>query len=986
MKGPAMLKEARTLDDYVEAFESAHQERGGADLKEFLPAAEDPLHRVVLRELIRIDLEFGWESGRARSLEDYRLDFPGLFDDPESLQEIAFEEYRLRRRAGQSPSPQEYSSRYGVCTDGWPAPAEEEIGSPVSIQLEKAAHTYRAFRLAQSEPESIALESKPESIHLDWQPPSGLGQEVAKHRAPLPEPIDSAFRAAALFRHLHAANERQAEQLAESLTSMPKVGDDFLGFRLIGELGRGAFGRVFLARQAALARRPVALKVAPDVGDESQTLAQLQHTHIVPIYSVHRAGPLQAVCMPWVGGVTVADVLSDQHARNIRPEKGLDLLHLLTRKPRPRGVGPAPGPSEAIHSVLAGRSYSESVLWFGARLAEGLHHAHERGILHRDVKPANILITDEGLPMLLDFNVAEDVKQRGASEALIGGTLPYMAPESLAAFQGGKVEVDGRADVYSLGIVLFELLTGRFPFPLAHFTGSVDGTDGPLQRMLQDRRDRPPCPRRFVPGLSPATAAIVRHCLEPDSTRRYPSARALQEDIDRHLAQLPLRYAPDRSVRERLGKWYRRHPKMGLHLAAMAAALLLLASLAFGWRAMTLQRVADAKRRHASFVEKYREAQFLMSRRMEGDEKLRREGFAAGESALGLYNALEEEGWHEAPAVAALSEDEQQAVRKEAGELMIMLARLVAEDPAGNPTERAEKALAWNRRAQSAFPPGAAPESLWDQRVLLSESLGPKEYAAAVRERAEASAGAGAQDKVLKARVQVSARRYREAIELLEPVLQDEPNHFWASFLLGMCNDGLGRNQQSINCYTTCVALTPRFSAPYINRGLAYLRAKQFAKAKADFDVVLRLLPTRAETYLDRALARDALGDHRGAIDDLNLALKHHLGATRVYFLRSRIREVIGDKKGARSDREEGLKQKPTDEKSWIARGYARMVAEPDEALADFDEALKLNPESIPALMNKAHILVQDRRKRVAMGRASSRASQSEGNLTSVRP
>src|SRR5207247_10908638 len=113
---------------------------------------------------------------------------------------------------------------------------------------------------------------------------------------------------------------------------------------------------------------------------------------------------------------------------------------------------------------LEGFTYVEAVVWLGCCLADGLAHAHERGILHRDLKPANVLLTDEGQPMLLDFNLAEDVKLRGsAAAALIGGTLPYMAPEHLEAFRGGKRAVDGRSDVYALGIILYELLAGHFP-------------------------------------------------------------------------------------------------------------------------------------------------------------------------------------------------------------------------------------------------------------------------------------------------------------------------------------------------------------------------------------------------------------------------------------------------------------------------------------------------------------------------------------------
>src|SRR5438552_10311035 len=119
--------------------------------------------------------------------------------------------------------------------------------------------------------------------------------------------------------------------------------------------------------------------------------------------------------------------------------------------------------------------YEDSVLWMAARLADGLAHAHERCILHLDLKPANILLTDEGQPMLLDFNLSQNTKQpAGAAAASIGGTLPYMAPEHLEAFRGGTQAVDQRSDLYSFGVILYELLTRRPPFPAHRGLGMKD--------------------------------------------------------------------------------------------------------------------------------------------------------------------------------------------------------------------------------------------------------------------------------------------------------------------------------------------------------------------------------------------------------------------------------------------------------------------------------------------------------------------------------
>src|SRR5262249_47051255 len=121
--------------------------------------------------------------------------------------------------------------------------------------------------------------------------------------------------------------------------------------------------------------------------------------------------------------------------------------------------------NNAVLDMFAHMSYADAMLWVAARIAGALAHAHERGILHRHLKPANILLTNEGQPMLLDFNLAEEVKSRSAAtRAQLGGTLPYMAPEQLAVLSGehtllakNPATIDQRSDLYALGLILFEL-------------------------------------------------------------------------------------------------------------------------------------------------------------------------------------------------------------------------------------------------------------------------------------------------------------------------------------------------------------------------------------------------------------------------------------------------------------------------------------------------------------------------------------------------
>ena len=158
---------------------------------------------------------------------------------------------------------------------------------------------------------------------------------------------------------------------------------------------------------------------------------------------------------------------------------------------RRRGRGPSRSAANrrrsgsALRERLAAWTWPETVCWLGARLAEALDHAHRQGVLHRDVKPANVLLTAEGSPKLADFNVSFSCKLDGANPAaFFGGSLAYMSPEQLEAFNPAHGrdpgDLDGRADLYSLCIVLWELLAGRRPFP----------DDALARRLGQDARRR----------------------------------------------------------------------------------------------------------------------------------------------------------------------------------------------------------------------------------------------------------------------------------------------------------------------------------------------------------------------------------------------------------------------------------------------------------------------------------------------------------------
>jgi serine/threonine protein kinase/transposase len=344
----------------------------------------------------------------------------------------------------------------------------------------------------------------------------------------------------------------------------PEVGQTIAGFRLVEELGRGSFARVFRAEEGPLANRSVALKVARAGSREPQALARLQHTHIVPIHSylTDPATGLHLLCMPYLGRTTLADVLAHSGARSLR--SGADLVALLDRL---RAADDVLAARPAGRIALARRGFARAIAWWGARLAEALQHAHDRGVLHRDVKPSNVLITADGLPMLLDFNLAHEswCADPSAPRSAPGGTLAYMAPEHLEALAAGAADrVDGRADVYALGVVLFETLTaGRRPFE-----PPAGGSTMPeaLRRAAADRRAGPPRLRAIRRELPGELDAVVGKCLALDPASRYANPGELAADLQAVTDDAPLTFAAEPWA-GRVRRWTRRNRRR-LALAA----------------------------------------------------------------------------------------------------------------------------------------------------------------------------------------------------------------------------------------------------------------------------------------------------------------------------------------------------------------------------------------------------------------------------------
>jgi len=315
--------------------------------------------------------------------------------------------------------------------------------------------------------------------------------------------------------------------------ALPCPGQQFGDFDIVQVLGAGAFATVFLARQISL-DRPVALKVSANRGSEARTLARLEHDHIVRVFSEMVDCELnqRVVCMQFVAGTTLEKVIRQLGDSDPSTWSGRTILEAIDALSTQAAIfDPA---ALRDREQLMDCDFVEAVCWIGTRLADALAHAHNQGVLHRDIKPANILMNRYGRPMLADFNVSfNPQRMTGPAGEIFGGTLGYMAPEHIDAFNPLErgttpAAVDERSDIYSLGLVLYELLIGKLPFSALPKTTKVGES---LRSLAHQRRSEVPSPRAARPDIPEVLDRVVRRCLAPDPARRYQTAAELSEAL-----------------------------------------------------------------------------------------------------------------------------------------------------------------------------------------------------------------------------------------------------------------------------------------------------------------------------------------------------------------------------------------------------------------------------------------------------------------------
>ena len=431
---------------------------------------------LVLPELVKTDLEYRWSTGRGpKKLDDYAAELPGLGPVEQVPVELIYEELQVRMQAGDPVDDAELQSRFphrvevllqmlgGMAVSG--SPTESFFGS------------------------TLAGVDRPEAAR------------IADFQLNDPKPFD----------HLNPGD----------------VVDDF---ELLLPLGTGAFAKVFLARQVSM-ERLVALKVSAHCGSEPQTLAQLEHPNIVRVYDQRCCDDPDAklLYMEVVPGGTLRELLGVVRNTPANLRHGRLVLDTIDATLGSRGQAPPEG--SAQRRWMREASWPLAVCQIGAQLADGLAYAHGKGVLHRDVKPANVLLSAKGSPKLADFNISFNGGRVGEDPAdTFGGSLAYMSPEQLEACHpllGGSPQmVRQTSDVYSLGVLLWELLCGQRPFEEEpHRKGSLAS----LQRMVDRRRAVDPRElARMLPADCPASLReVLLRCLQPERADRFQNAQEL---------------------------------------------------------------------------------------------------------------------------------------------------------------------------------------------------------------------------------------------------------------------------------------------------------------------------------------------------------------------------------------------------------------------------------------------------------------------------
>lgn len=710
----------------------------------------------------------------------------------------------------------------------------------------------------------------------------------------------------------------------------PEGGDWIGSYHLKRELGRGAFGRVFLAEQVDLENRLIVLKLSTRPSKEAHLLARARHAHIVEVESQEPVndGAFQLIRMPFWGGATLAAVLEARRGRR-GPTSGRELLDDLDSVAAPEY--PSVQTEQPAREILAGLSYEQAVAWIIARLAAALDHAFRKAVVHGDVKPSNIILTADGSPMLLDFNLAQDgagvVPEGGSSE--LGGTLAYMAPERLArlepATRSGENKAQGeridsrclsrgpspsksgsvaddydahRADLYSLGMVLLEALSGRPPEldrsaggrgsiarsahrpRLADWAKARQTSAAALIR--QAERAGRPIPR----GLK----SILVRCLELDPNRRYHQARELADDLDRWRADRAPAFASESLLGDRIPRFMRRQRRM-LKAASITIVVGVTAAVVVA-RLVSLQALSDRAQQKMSWYISDLQGGAYGFQRPGARLSLDPTGSGPGRSAsaaererkvvdialraLKDYDLLGSGDWRDRDDVRPLPGTDREDLEIWLFEQTYRYCRALAT--------RVESPADWQRALAilDRVAKGASIEAYDSLARALEAKLTERGLAVPKRTPCTA-AGKGDRDLYLlgvasesDAHEPVAGNQKNEpraplihALDLYESYLARHSRSYWGHYRASSTSFALGRFDQAAVHLRHCLTRWPDNAALHLGLSACLAELGQYEDALHECDLAQAGAPDYPEIYRSRAFIRASSGDVEGLSDDI---------------------------------------------------------------------------------------------------------------------
>jgi serine/threonine protein kinase/Flp pilus assembly protein TadD len=730
-----------------------------------------------------------------------------------------------------------------------------------------------------------------------------------------------------------------------ALVVFPEVGETLGPFRLLAELGRGASGRTFLATDPSLADRPVVVKVIPDDQDEHLALAQLRHTHIVPLFSEHSFPDrgLRGLCMPYLGGANLYKILEDMAEVPLDRRSGKLVVELIDRNTPPT---PSPPPADGpFRRSMEQATYVQAITWIVACLADAVHYAQARGLVHMDIKPSNVLITVDGQPMLLDFHLARGpIRPGDAVSDRFGGTPGWMSPEqqlamdAVAEARPVAVAVDGRTDIFALGLLLRRALAVTSADQAEH------ATEVPLSGL---------------PGVSVGLGDIIHKCLAPDPSDRYGDAASLAEDLRRHVYDLPLRGVGNRSPLERWRKWQRRHPGAlawgiaGLAIMFAMAVGLVVSAAVYAQRVDRVRQSLEEGRRYRAGGQ-YGEAIRALEHGLEGIRSIPIDGASDLTQALGDELRLAQRS-------------------RMAEELHDLADRIRFRYGIDLPAQDDARALArhcrtvWERRGHLIPSNGTRGEGTFEleQRIktdllevaavwadLLVRLASPSDNEAkreALRLLDEAGASLGPS-------LAIDLRRDQLATALGRPpatgtlatamTMTRVPHSAWEHYDMGRHHLRSGKLESAAEEFRRAVNLRPQDFWSNFYQGLSAFRLRQFTAAAAAFHTCTALAPESAICSYNRALALDALGQLEWAYDDYTRAIKLDPTLAAAFLNRGIISYSRGRALEAVDDFEHALNLHPSDRKTVGRLHYNLALAQlrrgdRSSAQANLEEAIR---------------------------------------------